>query len=158
MNACTIDLTKIHIYISWYRTPVWRNLPKLIHTCTCDTCMTSLIYVPVTSVLRHLPKLWYMHVPVTPVRRHLPGLGAVDVALGLLTIQTHVVPDTQVLPHPWVFTTAMKLWKEHTYLLRGKTPHPSMRRKKVWRTSFMLFSFHGERYPGLFDFWDFFDA
>ena len=47
MNAYTIDLTKIHIHKSWYRTPVWRNLPKLIHTCTCDTCMTSLTKIVV---------------------------------------------------------------------------------------------------------------
>ena len=47
MNAYTIDLTKIHIHIRWYRTPVWRNLPKLIHTCTCDTCMTSLTKIVV---------------------------------------------------------------------------------------------------------------
>lgn len=40
---------------------------------------------------------------------HIPGLRAVDVALYFLTVQTHVIPDTQILPHACFLTTAMKL-------------------------------------------------
>ena len=38
-----------------------------------------------------------------------PGLVAVDVTLGLLTVETQVVPDTQVLPHAAATAEAVQL-------------------------------------------------
>lgn len=117
------------------------ELPKLIQTCTCDTCMTSLIYVTCNTCMTSLT--WTGSCRRSPRSPH--------------NTDTRSPRYTGTPPSLGLHHSHEAAKRTHIFTPR-ENPSSINAPKKVWRTSFMLFSFHGERYPGLFDFWDFFDA